>query len=69
MWAPGGRVELGGLSATGTVGLNVDGSNLSLSFPDEVARADVSLTNGAQVRAAAGGGGTIAINAQTLELL
>ncbi len=69
LWAPGGRVELGGLSATGTVGLNVDGSNLSLSFPDEVARADVSLTNGAQVRAAAGGGGTIAINAQTLELL
>ncbi|MBE9168135.1 filamentous hemagglutinin N-terminal domain-containing protein [Pleurocapsales cyanobacterium LEGE 06147] len=44
--APDGKVELGGLSAAGTVGLNGDGS---LSFPEDVARADVSLTNGAFV--------------------
>ncbi len=67
--APGGRVELGGLSAAGTVGLNVEGNTFSLSFPDGVARADVSLTNSAIVFAAAGDGGSIAINAQMVELL
>ncbi|HEY9668083.1 MAG TPA: filamentous hemagglutinin N-terminal domain-containing protein [Coleofasciculaceae cyanobacterium] len=66
---PGGRVELGGLSAAGTVGLNLEGNTLSLSFPNEVARADVWLTNRARVDAAAGGGGSIAINAQKVELL
>ncbi len=67
--APGGRVDLGGLSAPGTVGLNADSGNLSLSFPDDVARADVSLTNGAQMRTIAGGNGSIAINAQTVDIL
>ena len=67
--APGGRVELGGLSAPGTVGLNGDGNILSLDFPAEVTRANVSLTNGAQIVAAAGGSGSIAINAQTVEIL
>ena len=66
--APGGRVELGGLAAAGTVGLNVDSSNLRLSFPDGVARADVSLTNGSEVNVRSGGGGSIAINAQNLNL-
>jgi large exoprotein involved in heme utilization and adhesion len=32
----GGRVELGGLRSAGTVGLNGDGNNLSLSFPNSV---------------------------------
>jgi filamentous hemagglutinin family protein len=67
--APGGRVELGGLSATGTVGLNREGNTFSLSFPNGVGRADVSLTNSAVVFAAAAEGGNIAINAQTVELL
>jgi filamentous hemagglutinin family protein len=47
--AVGGRIDLGGLAEPGTVGLNVDGNNLRLSFPDTVARADVSLTNKAIV--------------------
>lgn len=42
---PSGRVELGGLAAAGTIGLNLDGEKLRLSFPDGVARADVSLTH------------------------
>ncbi|NER98585.1 MAG: filamentous hemagglutinin N-terminal domain-containing protein [Symploca sp. SIO1B1] len=67
--APGGRVELGGLSEVGAVELNADGDNFSLSFPDNVARANVSLTNGAGVTAAAGGGGSIIINAQTVDIL
>ena len=41
--ALGGRVELGGVAESGTVGLNVDGNNLRLDFPDGVARADISL--------------------------
>jgi filamentous hemagglutinin family protein len=65
LYAPGGRVELGGLSAPGTVGLNSDGS---LSFPVGVQRGDVSLTNRAQVNVFAGGGGNIAVNARNLEL-
>jgi filamentous hemagglutinin family protein len=63
--AAGGRVELGGLAAAGTVELNEDGS---LSFPDGVTRADVSITNGAFVDVRAGGGGSIAVNARNLEL-
>ncbi len=66
--APGGRVELGGLADTGTIELNVNGSNLQLSFPDDVARADVALDNQAEVNVRAGGGGSIAINAQTLNM-
>jgi filamentous hemagglutinin family protein len=64
----GGRVELGGLSGAGTVGLNVDGNNLSLSFPNSVERSDISLSNGAQVIVLAGNGGSIAVNARNLEM-
>ena len=66
--APGGRVELGGLSAPGTVELNSDTGNPSLSFPDDVARANVSINNGAGV-VAAGNGGSVAINADTVDIL
>ncbi|BAZ12499.1 filamentous hemagglutinin outer membrane protein [Calothrix sp. NIES-4071] len=67
--ALGGRVELGGVIGLGTVGLVVDSSNLSLSFPDVVQRADVSLTNMAVVDVIAGGGGSIAVNARNLDIL
>ncbi len=65
--APGGRVELGGLSSSGTVRLNWDNNNLSLSFPDSIARADASLTNGATLDVR-GGAGSMAINLQNLYL-
>jgi len=64
--AAGGQVTLGSLAGTGTVGLNSDGS---LSFPDGVARSNVSLTNGAQVDVTAGGGGSVNIYAQNLDIL
>jgi filamentous hemagglutinin family protein len=63
--APGAKVELGGLKAAGTVGLNNDGS---LSFPEGVLRGDVFLTNEGFVDVSAGGGGSIAVNAGNLEL-
>jgi large exoprotein involved in heme utilization and adhesion len=66
--ALGGRVELGGLSAPGTVKLNANSDVLSLGFPQEVMLSDVSLTSRAIVTAAAGGSGSMAINAQTVEL-
>jgi filamentous hemagglutinin family protein len=64
--APGGRVELGGLSEAGTVKLNENGS---LSFPQNVARANVFLDNGAEVYVRAGGGGSIAVNSQNFSLM
>ncbi|WP_157229304.1 filamentous hemagglutinin N-terminal domain-containing protein [Rivularia sp. PCC 7116] len=66
--ALGGRLELAGLAGNGTVGLNVDGNDLSLNVPDDVARADVSLTNGAIIDVSAGGGGSITVNARNLEV-
>ncbi|HEY9671805.1 MAG TPA: filamentous hemagglutinin N-terminal domain-containing protein [Waterburya sp.] len=66
--AVGGRIELGAVAGTGTVALNGNGSNLSLSFPQGVAFTDLSLTNNARVFVMAGGGGSIAINAQNFSL-
>ncbi len=68
MQAPGGRVELGGVAGTGTVGLSVNGNDLRLSFPVGVQQADISLDNSAEVNVRASGGGSIAINAQNLNL-
>ncbi|PHM07971.1 two-partner secretion domain-containing protein, partial [Nostoc sp. 'Peltigera malacea cyanobiont' DB3992] len=67
--AYGGRVELGGLAAPGNVNLLFNGDNLSLKFPDNVTRADVSLTNKAFVYVEAAGGGDIAINARNINIL
>ncbi|MCC5660815.1 filamentous hemagglutinin N-terminal domain-containing protein [Nostoc sp. XA010] len=67
--ANGGRVELGGLGEPGTVALGVDGDNLSLRFPNNVARASVSLTNQAAIYVEGTGGGNIAVNARNLEIL
>ncbi|WP_414574029.1 filamentous hemagglutinin N-terminal domain-containing protein [Nostoc sp. CCY 9925] len=64
----GGLVELGGLASAGTVGLNGDGNNSRLSFPDSVERSDVFLSNGAQVNVTAGDGGSITVNARNLEM-
>ena len=63
--ASGGRIELGGLASEGTVGINNDGS---LTFPEGVARADVSL-NGSELDVTGGGGGSIGINAGNINLL
>ncbi|QDL08496.1 hypothetical protein DP113_11785 [Brasilonema octagenarum UFV-E1] len=64
--APGGRVEIGGLSAPGIVGLS---SNGSLSFPVGVQFGDISLTNGATVDVRATGAGSVVLNAGNIDLL
>nr|MDZ8017129.1 filamentous hemagglutinin N-terminal domain-containing protein [Nostoc sp. SerVER01] len=64
IYAPSGRVELGGLTEPGIVNLDSAGWR----FPDNVARADVSLANGASVFMASGGGGSITVNARNFNL-
>ena len=66
--AYGGRVELGGLAAPGTVALDINGDDFSLGFPQNVARGDVSLTNRAFVFVEASGGGDIAVNARNIDI-
>ncbi|MDZ8080247.1 MAG: filamentous hemagglutinin N-terminal domain-containing protein [Nostoc sp. DcaGUA01] len=64
----GGRVELGGLAEPGVIGLDVDNNNFRLSFPENTALADVSLTNGARVDVTANGGGSITFNARNIDI-
>ena len=50
------------------VGLDTNGNLLSLSFPDGVARADVSLNNQAVLDVVANDGGSIAIHARNINV-
>ncbi|MDZ4877298.1 MAG: hypothetical protein CLLPBCKN_006733 [Chroococcidiopsis cubana SAG 39.79] len=68
LYAFGGRVELGGLASAGTVGLNGQGNNLSLSFTDGAERSDVFLSKGAGIDVTASAGGSIAVNARNLKM-
>jgi filamentous hemagglutinin family protein len=65
IYAPGGRIELGGLTATGTVGIS---SNGTLSFPEAIARGDISLSNQALVNVLGDVGGSIGVNANNLKM-
>ncbi len=67
--AYGGNIELAGLAAPGNVSLNqVAGNNLSLAIPDNVERADVSLSNQAEANVRGAGGGTIKIQARNVNM-
>ncbi|MEH1869305.1 MAG: filamentous hemagglutinin N-terminal domain-containing protein [Nostoc sp.] len=66
--AYGGNVELAGLAAPGNVGLNIAGDNLGLTIPENVQRADISLSNGAEVNVRGAGGGNIKIEARNVNL-
>jgi filamentous hemagglutinin family protein len=59
------EVKLGGLSESGSVNIQENGS---LSFPDGVARSNVFLGNGASVNVSGNEGGSILVNANNLEL-
>jgi filamentous hemagglutinin family protein len=67
--APNGRVELGGLSAAGTVELGGEGNNFKAQFPTNVMKSDVSVINQSKVNVSGAGGGDITINAGYLSLL
>jgi filamentous hemagglutinin family protein len=65
----GGRVELGGLSAPGSVDVGIEGTNLRLSFPQDVARANVSLNNKAVINTVGIAGADISVKAKNIEVL
>jgi filamentous hemagglutinin family protein len=65
----GGRIELAAVGGEGILGLTSNGDDFSFSFPDNLTRADVTLTNEAGFLVAAGGGGDIAINAKNINIL
>jgi filamentous hemagglutinin family protein len=66
--AYGGNIELAGLAAPGNVELNIAGDNLGLVIPENVERADVSLSNGAEINVRSAGGGNIKIQARNVNL-
>ncbi|MBW4662980.1 MAG: filamentous hemagglutinin N-terminal domain-containing protein [Chroococcus sp. CMT-3BRIN-NPC107] len=66
--AAGGRVELAGVTQ-GTLGLNIDGNDLSLNYPDGVQRADIVLTNNSAIDVRGNSGGNIVVYAQNLDIL
>ena len=70
--AIGGRVELGGLTEAGEIAIapfDTASSQIgSLSFPEAVARGNVTLNNFAFVTTAGSNGGDIAINARNITL-
>ncbi len=59
------NIELGGLQATGTITI-VDSFNFS--FPEGVERANVSLSNAAEIDVSSDGDGAITINAGDIDL-
>ena len=67
--APGGRIELGGLSAPGSVEVATDGASQHLNFPTGVDRSNVTLNNQSRVNVAGAGGGDTTINARNIDLL
>jgi filamentous hemagglutinin family protein len=60
-----GRVDIGGLLATGIVDIN---ATFGLDFPDNVPKADVFLRDGAFINVRGEGGGFITVNTRNLEL-
>ncbi len=67
--APEGRIELGGLIGEGTVGINfLDNNNFSFTFPDRVARSNVSLSDKAIITVRGNNGGSININVANLNM-
>jgi filamentous hemagglutinin family protein len=60
--AAGGRVEIGGLTTSGIVGLTVDANTLHLNFPLNITRGNVTLSNDARVGVRGVGGGDIVVN-------
>jgi filamentous hemagglutinin family protein len=74
--APGGRVELGGLSTIGSVDVGTEGGSTRWSFPENVdsfqnssaPRANISLSNQSRINVAGGGSGDVTINSHDFKL-
>jgi filamentous hemagglutinin family protein len=66
--APGGRVELGGLTEKGNIEIQKDDNIFSLNFPSQVQRGNLSLNNSAQVNVVSTGGGSITFSFQNIDI-
>jgi len=66
--APGGRIELAGLTAAGEIGIFPEGDQWRLEVPLGITRGDISLLNGARVNVASGGGGDIVLTGKEVEI-
>ncbi len=64
--APGGRVELGGLSEPGSVRFGIEGNSSKLDFPVDVTRSNVLITEQSTVNVADAGNGEITVNARNI---
>lgn len=64
--APGANIELGGLKEAGQISFE---QLETISFPQGIARGDITLANGTEVNVQASGGGNIRINADNLQIL
>ncbi|WP_408038359.1 two-partner secretion domain-containing protein [Tolypothrix bouteillei] len=64
---PEGRIELGGVSAEGSLGLSASSSSLSLSFSDAMGRADIFLEQ-AELNVRGSDRGSIAMNARNINI-
>jgi filamentous hemagglutinin family protein len=67
--AYGGRIELGGLAAAGTIALDPSDNAFRLTFPDNVARSNVRIDNDSRVGVRGLGGGDIVVNADRFSAL
>lgn len=63
-----GRLELGGLSSSGTIGLEATNIGFELQFPEGVERSQISMTGGAIVEVTTDNGGSAAVNAKTFDI-
>ena len=68
LMASGGRIEIGAVAGNGNVKLNSSGRNLRLNFPDNVLRANISISNNSVVDVTADGRGSIVINSRNLDV-
>ncbi|MEB3278518.1 MAG: filamentous hemagglutinin N-terminal domain-containing protein [Lyngbya sp.] len=63
--SPGSRIQLGGLSEPGIIQINPD---MTLTFPDNIQRGNIALTNESQINVRGNGGGDVNINARNVEI-
>lgn len=64
----GGRVEVGGLAAPGAVGVSLENGQPRLVWPGDVARSNVSVTQGGRIDIVTANGGDLVINTHNLSL-
>jgi filamentous hemagglutinin family protein len=65
----GGRIDIGAVAGAGTLELSETNDLLSLRFPEDLARADIRLTDTTTLDVQASTGGDIAITAQNIDIL